>query len=218
MDGKARLGTGQRDGASAPCRSFGGRNGAARVRGWRSRPSFRSWRRLANGAHRRGAADEKGIRRRRSRRLPTEGFPGIRRRLRWTSGARTEGEQGQTIAGKPAALLACCVTLARSAYRRPRPAEQPRCVPDAPSFSKCLHRRGRPYMQHRRSAISVVRICPRVRIEPAMRRLRRRVSWRHEAANKDRRETRGRGPRCRRVRWRRLLRKSPDCAATRPPR
>ena len=75
---------------------------------------------------------------------PTEGFPGGRQRLRWTSGARTEEEQGQTVMERVAALLVCHVTLARSAYRRPRPAKPPRRmnVPDAPSSSKCLHHRG----------------------------------------------------------------------------
>ena len=46
-----------------------------------------------------------------------------------------------------AALLVCHVSLVRSAC--PRPAKPPRHmnVPDAPSFPKCLHQRGRPYMK-----------------------------------------------------------------------
>ena len=87
--GKARLGTGRRDGASAPCRLFGGRNGAGR--GWRSRPSLRNWWRLANGVHRLGAADEEGAGAGGRAGCRLKGFPGSDSAC---AGRRGQGRRG----------------------------------------------------------------------------------------------------------------------------
>ena len=104
---------------------------------------------LANGAHRLGAADEEGAAAGGRAVCRLKGFPGSALAL------DVGGKDGGRVranghgAGKPAALLVCHVSLVRSAYHRPRPAKPPRYmnVPDAPSFPKCLHQRGRPYMK-----------------------------------------------------------------------